>query len=128
MHEVLSGRLPMKTIKVNKNDLLAKLKVNLETHIKDYQEACRGYRAEAVRALDNRVNQLERGETVDVEFHDLEVPKSHEKVYRVVIGMMEMSIEDVIELSTQEFQSYVQDDWDWKADWSFSNQKYQSRG
>jgi hypothetical protein len=40
--------------------------------------------------------------------------------------MLEMSKEDTIELTQQEFSQYVQDDWHWKDQFLFSNMNYSS--
>lgn len=112
-------------IRVDKKLLLSKLKANMAMHMKQFKDACSGYRSQAAKALDDRAEKLRRGETVNLHFYDLEKPVSYEKEYKLTIEMMEMSVDEQVEISSQEFQCYCNDDWDWKEVWSNSNAKYQ---
>jgi hypothetical protein len=38
--------------------------------------------------------------------------------------MLAVSVDDVVELTHQEFQQYFEDNWQWRARWNLSNSKY----
>ena len=46
------------------------------------------------------------------------------KDYDRAIGMLEMSIDNEVEITSLEFQHYIQDDWGWKNSFLLSNTKY----
>jgi hypothetical protein len=132
----------MREVKVNKNDLLEKVKANLEKHLREYGEAVEGYKTEAkalltqrkkevVKALDSKINELDSEAVrldlpVNLSFH-LPVPESHEKDYRQVILMTEMSVDDTLTLKSDEFACFVMDDWDWKENFSVTNARYMKK-
>jgi hypothetical protein len=124
----------MNQVKVKKEELLAKLRANLDKHVNDYTEACKGYRLEAAIQLAQKADKiaeltkkLRDGETLPIEpiyFEDLDMPQSHEGDYRQIIEMAEMSTDDIIILSHSEFKQYIRDDWSWKQNFTISNAKY----
>ena len=120
-------------VKVKRDELLIVLRKNREQHIKDYKEACAGYRQAALARIDEifsdlraKINGLKEGQTIAIiglQF-GLVVPVSHEKAYDQIIRMMEMSVDDEITLTCSQFGCFVMDDWDWKEQWSASNSMY----
>ena len=126
----------MREVKVRKFDLLVKICANKEKHIKEYKEACEGYRQQALVKIDevtkhlvHKVQSLKEGEYIglaSISF-GLDVPQSHEKDYNQVIMMLEMSIDEEVTLKSDEFACYVMDDWDWQQNWKMSNSKYMGK-
>lgn len=114
----------MQKVTVKKAELLAKVSANLQTHLKDFSEACDGYREKAMAELTAKFESLKAGNVVELTFDDLDKPVSHERDYRRAIAMLEMSTSDEIELSSHEFSQYVLDDWQWKELFSASLTKY----
>ena len=53
-------------------------------------------------------------------------PHDHTDDYDTVIAMLEMCVDEVVEIDMQEFDNYVRDNWQWKANWSASNALYSS--
>lgn len=123
----------MREVTVQKKELLEKVIANREVHIREYQEACDGYRTKALTKIDEvfgdlkkKIEDLKDGQTIalmSVSF-GLDVPVSHEKDYDQVIQMLKMSTEETIKLSSDEFACYVMDDWDWKQTFITSNARY----
>ena len=119
-------------VKVRRDELLAVLRRNREQHAKDYQAACVGYRAVALRRIEESfqearavVDRLQEGQTVAVGLRvSLSVPVSYERAYDQIIRMMEMSVDAEIELTAGQFACFVMDDWEWKEEWSSSNAQY----
>jgi hypothetical protein len=126
----------MREVKVRRDELLEKIKINREKHIKEYKEACEGYRQQALAKIEEvtqklrqKFETLKEGEYIQLAAitFGLDVPESHEKDYDQVIMMLEMSIDNEINLKSDEFACYVMDDWDWQTTWKMSNSKYLSK-
>ncbi len=109
-------------VEVKREDLLAVLKENRETHARDYKTACDGYKAAARKKLEGTFKQLEDqlGRLKEGEFlqwvgvsFSLAAPTSHERAYDQVIRMMEMEVKDTVVLTASQFGCFVMDDWDW---------------
>lgn len=120
-------------VKVRRGELLEILHANRSRHIEEYQLACGGYRAAALKRIDEvfeevrgSINRLKEGETIAVVGlrFGLEVPASHERSYDQIIKMMEMSVDEEIVLTASQFACFVMDDWDWKGAWQLSNSQY----
>lgn len=113
----------MQTVTVEKNELLKILRENRKTHIQLYKEAVEGWKTDAMDQYQTAIKVLEDENKVTTHF-DLQKPESHVKDYDRVIRMLEMSVDDEIELSSHEFEQYVQDEWGWKDLFVTSNAKY----
>lgn len=136
MRAALERGWEMRKVKVNKDELLVALKENREKHIREYQESVDGYKDMAIEEINRamnrlkqRVEELRAGEVMRLHAvgFDLEVPKNHQKDYDQVIKMVEMSVENELELSSDEFACYVMDDWEWKPDFERTSMSYNKK-
>ncbi len=127
MRATLERGWEMRTVRVKKNEVLEKMRANVEAHVKEYRDACAAYRTRAASVLEERALQLRRGETVACSHFDLPAPQSHEGDYKQAIAMLEMSVDDVIELLTDEFSCYVLDQWQWQGQFKAINSAYTGR-
>jgi hypothetical protein len=136
MRATLERGMKMRKVKVKREELLVKVKANREKHVAEYEEAVIGYKEEAIRAVDKvmghlktRIHDLEAGEVLYLHAvaFDLEVPQNHSKDYDQVIEMLTMSVDEELEIQSDEFACYVMDDWDWKQDFLHTNRKYLSK-
>lgn len=119
----LANQDGLNLIKVQKAELLQKLLDNREAHVAEYNEALEGFKKERIRELEKfLVNAIEEKEVPQSITFD--VPKSHESDYTTVIEMLEMSVDEEIYITMQEFRQYVQDKWSWKGAFSLTNSKY----
>lgn len=150
MNDVLAG-LGERTVTVKRLDLLEKLKSNRIKHEKDYLDAVSGYKAQAKERLEklktkilkaandnfevialkieqfnpNAENPLSNSISLINETHfTLEVPKSHTRSYDIAIQMAEWEVNDTIELTQAQFQSFVLDDWEWRAKFDLIKSTY----
>lgn len=133
MRAVVQGRIPMREVKVNRLDLLIKVKENREKHVADYQESVLGYKQAALKAIEDgmrklkrQVEELQAGEKIRlaaVSF-DLAVPENHSKDYDQVISMLEMSVDDHMLIRSDEFAMYVMDDWSWRQSFEGTKAMY----
>jgi hypothetical protein len=55
---------------------------------------------------------------------ELDPPQDHTKVYDVAIRMLEMSTQDEVKLSADEFNQLILDEWDWSDTFFGTNARY----
>jgi hypothetical protein len=118
----------MKT-KMRKHNLLEKIRSNRDKHKRIFNEAIEGYRKKAIEELDERIEKLKAGQSVDL-FISLPQPQDYTRDYNRVIAMISENLFDEIELTEAEFAQYVLDDWQWKRDFlsvsnTYTTQQYQ---
>ena len=113
----------MDSIKVKKEELLAKLKENKDTHRKIFLEAQEGYRTLVIEQLETMLSDARGGKKINRHL-SLSEPTDQTRDYDRVIRMLEMSQDDVVELSEHDFAQYVLDDWSWKRNFLVSNSVY----
>ena len=110
-------------IHAKKDEILAKLRTNRETHATIVAEARKGYVERARESLRERLDQLESGKIVSRAF-SLEPPQDHSDVYDTAIQMLELATDDVIEMDSTQVRTLVMDQWDWSRQFLTSNAQY----
>ncbi len=113
----------MKKVTINQKDLLVILRENRDTHEADYKDAYEGYLETCVETLEKILQDFKAGLRETVQWTEFP-PQSQVKDYDRVIRMLELSVDNEIELTADEFANYVQDDWNWKDNWTVSNSAY----
>jgi NOL1/NOP2/fmu family ribosome biogenesis protein len=116
----------MQSVKVYTVTLLNVLKENREKHLKDYNSASKIFIQDAIAKLQE---MLKTAKTEKRIIHSLGLvePKSYVDSYDTAIKMLEMSVEEVIELTQQEFTQYVEDNWNWKSQFVSTTAFYNSK-
>lgn len=101
-------------IKMKKRDIVNYLTNNRDAHIKQYEKARIGY-LEKVNEIINKIGlHIASNEIPDHGFRiDLRAPELKSNEYDKCIKMFELSVDDIIELSTQDYDKIVNDNWDW---------------
>jgi hypothetical protein len=136
MRAVLERGMKMRKVKVKRDELLAKVKENRLAHIAEYKEGVAGYKmaakaaiVKAMRRLQQQVDELEEGEVLRLTAvtFDLAVPENHKKDYDQVIAMLSMSVDEELEIMSDEFACYVMDDWGWKEEFLNVSNSYKGR-
>lgn len=112
-------------INVSKQLLLDKLTANRENFKQQYEEAKNGYRKALIDELQNKLKQANNGEKVELGFEN-QPPKNQLSDYDDVIGMLEWSTDETVQLNHEQYKNYIDDNWDWKNHWSLSNSMYLS--
>lgn len=118
----------MRSVKVNKFELLGILGINRETHVTTFEEAVADYKAAALKiAQDN----LELAKTEDLgkiaKIKPLpQAPISYADNYDRAIRMLQLSVDDVIELEEDVFNQLVLDEWHWKHQFVASASLYKT--
>jgi len=119
------------TMKIKKEDLIKRLKSNLVKHEKDYQKAMKGWQRKIASVAAKLAAAAKKGTLKDVkmvrELNGLSKPNDMREHYRKTISMISHSVEAIIQLDEFDFTRFMQDDWDWKADWTTSNIGYMGR-
>jgi hypothetical protein len=100
-------------VKVNKNDLLTKLKANREIHSTEYAEMKEEYRLSAVKGLQKMVRDAKKG-NIKLSLQ-ISKPTNYTDEYDEIIGMLEMSVEDTFVITQEEYKQYVLNIWNWSA-------------
>jgi hypothetical protein len=113
----------MEKVKVKKSEALDILRKNREAHKAIFDEAVAGYKAQTLKLLNDHIKQIKSGKVMRITV-SLPQPEEHTKDYDRAIKMLEMSVDDVIEVDEQSFQSYIMDDWHWKHQFLHSNSTY----
>lgn len=115
----------MDTIKIKVSNLLESIRKNRDGHKEIFLKAFEGYRLECIKVLEQNLSTLKEGKLQAVRFGEMP-PQDRTSDYDRIIRMLEMTVDDVVELSQSEFTQYVMDDWSWKQNWTASNFKYTS--
>jgi hypothetical protein len=102
----------MNTVKVKREDLLAKVRANREAHRELFLKAQANYRKFVIEELDRMLADAKAGRQIRRSI-DLVQPRDHTSDYDRTIMMLEMSVDDTIVLDATEFDQYVRDVWAW---------------
>lgn len=113
----------MDAVKVKKVELLEKLKANRDAHQAIFEKALEGYRKLCIEHLEQMLAEAKAGKVIRRKV-ELQEPVNQTKDYDRAIAMLEMSQDDIIELSEIDFQQYVLDDWRWKEQFTTTNSRY----
>jgi hypothetical protein len=114
----------METVKVNKQELLNTVCKNRADHAKDYEDAMISYKVEAIKAIETLLTKAKEGDIS----HSIDVvkPKEFLKDYDRAIQMIRMSVDNVLELSYQDFDQWVMNNWTWRESFNNSTGLYKS--
>ena len=113
----------MQTVKAKRDDLLVRLRKNRGEHRELFNKAQEGFRKQVIEHLDKMLADAKEGRKIRLAVA-LPEPIDQTKDYDRVITMLEMSVDDVVELTQGEFAQYVMDDWQWKQNVFATNTRY----
>lgn len=118
----------MKSIRMARLDLLTIVRENKQKHISLFNESVNDYKTLVLKiSLENKV-LAESGQLS--EFKKLKLyptpPVSYESSYAKAIRMLELCIDEIVEISEDEFNQFVLDEWHWKNMFVSSNALYKS--
>ncbi len=113
----------MKSVKVNREKLLEKVVQNRTEHRQIFEKAMVGYRKEAIKQLDEMLADAVDGKKIQ-RFLSLVEPMDQTKEYDRAIAMLEMSVEEEMKITQQQFSELVLDNWAWKGQFTFSTTRY----
>lgn len=116
----------MKSVKIKTNELLEVLKKNRETHVSEFNTATEEYRKDVITEMKKNLKQAQSGGALITRLELVE-PQNYVASYDTAIKMLEMSADDLVELTMQEFQQYVEDSWHWKGVFLASTSMYNAK-
>ena len=115
----------MQSVIVDKEKVLERLKTNREKHAEMVGEAIEGYKEELLEALATAQRDVAADKPFD--HHSIlsvTAPMDKTEEYDTAIEMMEMCLDDKVELTFQDFQHFIRDNWPWRNDFMVQNTKY----
>lgn len=102
----------MNTMTVPKEGLLAVLTRNRDAHRALFLTAQEVYRAEVIKQLDLMLEDARSG--AEIRRHiNLSPPEDHTGDYDRMIGLLTLSNAETVDLTLQDYDCYVQDNWSW---------------
>lgn len=113
----------MQTVKVKKEELLEKVKENRANHRLVFEQALVVYKKKVIEELEDYLTKAKAGERVP-RMSQLTQPMDQTREYDQAIAMLEMSVDDEIEITSDEFRCFVLDRWHWKGQFATSNRRY----
>jgi len=118
----------MRSVKINKVELLDIVRKNQKKHIKDFEESVKDYKKAAIKVAKEHVELAKTGELDQIAKIKAmpQRPTSYEDSYNRAIRMLELSVDDVIELEEDIFNQLVLDEWTWKHQFVASGALYKS--
>lgn len=113
----------MRTVTVNRDELLDRVRENRDKHRSVFEAAMDGYRKAAIEELDRAISDARSGRKIMRHLSLIE-PVDKTKDYDRVIDMLEMSTDEEITLEQNEFACYVRDEWAWRDQFLAANSSY----
>lgn len=106
--------------RIHKDKLLGVLRANAEAHKKSFTEAMADY-WEALKKYHTKGLETATNKTGPVTDPCPMMPEDHSFEYEKVIKMLEMTVDEVLTLSDQQFQTLVMDHWIWKDNFAINS-------
>lgn len=104
--------LNRQSIKINKEQLLAKLKENLVIYQQEFKEAQEDYLKVVEDFAERLYNGIKNNEPYTA-YLTVQPPRDYSQKYQEAIDMLEYSVDDCIELDQATFKAYIKNEWDW---------------
>lgn len=115
----------MKTVRVKTAELIHALTENKMKHKEDVVKATEGYQRSVLAAMDEVKTKIKSGKEFNLrKLHAMTPPISKVEEYDRALEMLNMSVDDVVEISETDFRCFVQDQWDWSHQALLSNTRY----
>jgi hypothetical protein len=105
-------------VTVSTSKLLEILIKNRATHSSNYSTALNNYYVECREALERRLKEVDNMDPDEVLNFNIDCPVNYLSYYDKAIGMLEMATEGTIEITEQQYESYVMDRWSWSSTYS----------
>ena len=120
----------MKSVLLDRNELLEIVRANRDKHVTDYREALTDYKKAVVNVAKENLVLARTGRLEDIARmkNAPGAPVSYEDSYNRAIRMLELSVEEQIELEEQIFNQLVLDEWHWKHSFVAMGATYKSLG
>ncbi len=115
----------MQEVRIQKGKLLEIIKKNRDEHYVIFLEAQKKYGDTLIKMLERQLTAVREGRPFALqEIVGLVQPTNHTADYDRALQMLELSVDDVITLTTADFANLVQDQWQWTQQWARSASRY----
>jgi len=125
MDQIMGRGQGLDSIKVRRIELLNILTDNKRIHIEEFNEAYEGFIRTSILELLSALKQARKRNIPP--YLKFDKPVSHEEEYETVIGMLDMSVDEELYITKDQYKAYVQDNWTWKNAFNITNSKYLSK-
>lgn len=115
----------MREVKIKRDELKQIVAKNRAEHRDIFLKAQEKYREEVIKELDAMLAEARAGRKVRRHIQLIE-PTDYTAEYDRLLRMLELSTDDTVSLTEQEFTCYVMDEWGWSRAWAVSNSRYVS--
>ena len=113
----------MQTITVDKKTLIETIAKNREEHREQFLKAQEKYRERVIEVLDERLARAREGKQVDLLIR-LPEPVDYTKSYDTALAMLEWEVGDQVELTKDDFERFVENNWEWRQHWAANTMSY----
>jgi hypothetical protein len=120
------GRFDDGEVRMSKARLTERIKKNRDGHRAEYDEAMKGYRAALIEWFNEQRDLAVAGKEFAAAWEEPK-PKDHTADYDAVLDMLDLSLDDEIILSSNQFRNYVRDEWGWMAETKASFSTYSGK-
>lgn len=117
----------MEKVRVQKEKLIKIIRFNRNRHEVAYKTAFENFKKEFKENLQKKLEEVD-GYQIGQNIYacvNMQVPCTYLKDYDRILKMLQLSIDEVIELTEKEVQYYVLDEWNWKGSWATTIVSYQ---
>lgn len=111
------------TTNTNVANLLEILKKNRAGHRQLYEEAFAEYRRQVVKAMEYNLERAQSGGDIRLSL-SMRTPEDHTDEYDAVIGLLELSTDDTVELTAHDYERFVLDRWEWARSFEANTMSY----
>jgi hypothetical protein len=113
----------MNEVKVSTKDLMSVITNNRTNHLNKLNVAVAKWREDVACVLRKNLDIVERNSSEKMD-RTPDRPESHIGDYDRALKMLAMSVDQSVTLTSEQFQCFVEDEWNWKRSWRLSNSKY----
>lgn len=111
-------------INATTSEVLSILRANRDKHAKIVEEAKEGYLKRAREVLERELKKMQEATSPVAVTVFLNAPQDYTREYDVAIRMLELHTEPSVQLTSEQVQQLVVDDWGWKRQFLLSNSAY----
>lgn len=111
---------------VKKDELLAHLRSNRDKHVAEYHQAKKDRKVAAAKTLRLEAKRALAGKKFRISFPEFQPLQNHKKDYDLAIDLLTMCTADTIDITAQDYQQYVNDEWNWSRGFKTMAMSYSS--
>lgn len=115
-----------RSVNVSREKLLEALKTNRAKHAKEYAEALVAFKTRLLADLEAAILKVDETEPAALAEFEVEVdfPANHDSEFSDIIDMLEHSTDSVINIDSESFKAYFNNEWNWSQSFARSVSNY----